>query len=135
MASISIKNLAYAIYDSSLDKEGKELDSILEKSVVFLQNKNLLGKKKEILEELEKIINKNNGIVKAKISSSEKLKDEGQKEIEDFIKKKYKANEVIIEQEVDPKLLGGIKIEIGDDIIDTTLSSKIHQLKNYLIKN
>ena len=135
MASISLKNLAYAIYDSSLDKEGKELDSILEKSVVFLQNKNLLGKKKEILEELEKIINKNNGIVKAKISSSEKLKDEGQKEIEDFIKKKYKANEVIIEQEVDPKLLGGIKIEIGDDIIDTTLSSKIHQLKNYLIKN
>ncbi len=135
MASISIKNLAYAIYDSSLDKEGKELDSILEKSVVFLQDKNLLGKKKEILEELEKIINKNNGIVKAKISSSEKLKDEGQKEIEDFIKKKYKANEVIIEQEVDPKLLGGIKIEIGDDTIDTTLSSKIHQLKNYLIKN
>lgn len=135
MASISIKNLAYAIYDSSLDKEGKELDSILEKSVVFLQDKNLLGKKKEILEELEKIINKNNGIVKAKISSSEKLKDEGRKEIEDFIKKKYKANEVIIEQEVDPKLLGGIKIEIGDDIIDTTLSSKIHQLKNYLIKN
>lgn len=135
MASISIKNLAYAIYDSSLDKEGEELDSILEKSVVFLQDKNLLGKKKEILEELEKIINKNNGIVKAKISSSEKLKDEGRKEIEDFIKKKYKANEVIIEQEVDPKLLGGIKIEIGDDIIDTTLSSKIHQLKNYLIKN
>ncbi len=135
MASISIKNLAYAIYDSSLDKEGKELDSILEKSVVFLQDKNLLGKKKEILEELEKIINRNNGIVKAKISSSEKLKDEGRKEIEDFIKKRYKANEVIIEQEVDPKLLGGIKIEIGDDIIDTTLSSKIHQLKNYLIKN
>jgi F-type H+-transporting ATPase subunit delta len=135
MASISIKNLASAIYESSLGKEGLELDSMLEKSVIFLRDKNLLGKKKEILEELENIINKNNRIIKAKISSSEKLKDEGQKEIEDFIKKKYKANEVIIEQEVDPKLLGGIKIEIGDDIIDTTLSSKIHQLKNYLIKN
>jgi F-type H+-transporting ATPase subunit delta len=135
MASISIKNLASAIYESSLGKEGLELDSMLGKSVIFLRDKNLLGKKKEILEELENIINKNNGIIKAKISSSEKLKDEGQKEIEDFIKKKYKANEVIIEQEVDPKLLGGIKIEIGDDIIDTTLSSKIHQLKNYLIKN
>jgi F-type H+-transporting ATPase subunit delta len=135
MASISIKNLASAIYESSLGKEGLELDSMLGKSVIFLRDKNLLGKKKEILEELENIINKNNRIIKAKISSSEKLKDEGQKEIEDFIKKKYKANEVIIEQEVDPKLLGGIKIEIGDDIIDTTLSSKIHQLKNYLIKN
>ena len=135
MASISIKNLAHAIYDSSLDKEGIELDSIVEKSVIFIRDKNLLGKKKEILEELENIINKKNGIIKARISSSEKLNEVNRKEVEDFIKKKYKANEVIMEQETNPKLLGGIKIEIGDDIIDTTLSNKIHQLKNYLNKN
>ncbi|MEI7689124.1 MAG: F0F1 ATP synthase subunit delta [Candidatus Nomurabacteria bacterium] len=135
MASISIKNLAHAIYDSSLDKEGIELNSIVEKSVIFIRDKNLLGKKKEILEELENIINKKNGIIKARVSSSEKLKEESKKEVEDFIKKKYKANEVIMEQETNPKLLGGIKIEIGDDIIDTTLSNKIHQLKNYLNKN
>ena len=135
MATISIKNLASAIYESSLDKEGHALDSILEKSVIFMRDKNLLGKKEEILEKLEEIINKEGGVVKVKISTSQELKKEFKEDIEDFIKKKYKAKEVLIEEKVNPKLLDGIKIEIGDDIIDTTLAHKINQLQNYLIKN
>jgi F-type H+-transporting ATPase subunit delta len=135
MASISIKNLACAIYESSLNKDGVALDSILEKSVVFMRDKNLLGKKKEILEALENIINKESGIIKVKIHSNEKLKEGAKKEIEEFIKKKYKIHEVLIEEKVDSKLLGGMKLEIGDEIIDTTLKGKIHQLQNYLITN
>lgn len=135
MSSISIKNLAHAVYESSYDKEGGTLDDILGKTVVFMRDKNLLGKKEELLSALDEIINKKNGIVKVKVSSSEKLKENEKKEIEEFIKRKYKAKEVATELKEDPKLLGGIKIEIGDDIIDTTLSHKIHQLQNYLIKN
>lgn len=135
MASISIKNLASAIYESSFNKEGSSLDSILEKSVIFLRDKNLLGKKEELLKAIEDILNKENGIVKVKITSSEKLKDDIQNEIEKYIKVKYKASEVLVEEKVDPNLLGGIKLEIGDDIIDTTLLNKIHQLQNYLITN
>jgi F-type H+-transporting ATPase subunit delta len=135
MASISIKNLAHAIYESSFEKEGASLDEILAKSVIFLRDKNLIGKKEEILKELEKIINKKEGIIKAKISTSTKLNDQAEKEIIEFIKKKYQAQTVEIEKYEDKKLLGGIKIEIGDEIIDTTLSNKIIQLQNYLITN
>lgn len=135
MASISIKNLANAIYESSLDKVGADLDLILNKSVIFMRDKNLINKKEEILNELEEIINIKEGIIKVKVSSSSTLDEKIKKEIIDFIKSKYKAKEVLLELHEDIKLLGGIKIEIGDDIIDTTLSSKIHQLQNYLIKN
>ena len=135
MAKISIKNLARAIYESSFEKVGTDLDSILAKSVVFMRDKKLIGKKKEILNALEDIINKEKGIIKVRVSTSQKLKTEAHKEIEDFIKKKYKAKEVYIEIIENPKILGGIKIEIGDDIIDTTLLNKIHQLQNYLITN
>jgi len=135
MASISIKNLTQAIYDSSFNKEGKVLDDILLKTATFLRNKNLLGKKEEILKNLERIINKEEGIIKVKVSTEIKLKVETQKEVEEFIKKKYKAKEVILELKENPKLLGGIKIEIGDDIIDATLSNKIKQLQTYLITN
>ena len=135
MASISIKNLARAIYESSYGKEGNDLDLILEKSSIFIRDKNLLGRKEEILEAIENIINKENGVIKIRVSTSDKLKDDLQKEIEEFIKKKYKAKEVLIEKVENTKLLGGIKIEIGNDIIDTTLSNKVYQLQNYLIKN
>ncbi len=135
MASISTKNLAQAIYESTLDKEGSSLDQILEKSIIFMRDKNLFSRKEEILQSLENIINKESGTIKAKLTSNEKLKDKNKKEIEEFIKKKYKAKEVSIEMKEDSKLLGGIKLEIGDDIIDTTLSNKLHQLQDYLIKN
>jgi len=135
MATTSIKNLAQAIYESSLNKEGSELDATIDKCAIYLKNKNLLGKKEEILKALEKIINKENGIIKAKVTTEIKLKTEVGKEIEEFIKKKYKAKEIILEEKVEPKLLGGIKIEIGDEIIDATLTNKIKQLQDYLITN
>ena len=53
----------------------------------------------------------------------------------EFIKKKYQAKEVILELKEDDKLLGGIKIEIGDEIIDMTLKNKIKKLQNYLLSS
>lgn len=135
MASNSIKNIAMAIYESSRDKTGSDLDSAILKSATWIKDKNLIGKKEEILKSLESIINKENSIVKAKVKSGKKLDESSQREIEDFIKKKYKAKEVILELKEDKNLLGGIKLEVGNDIIDTTLSNKIHQLKTYLITN
>lgn len=135
MATTITKNLVEAIYESSSNKEGKELDVAIEKCAVYLKNKNLLGKKEEILKALEKIVNKENGIIKAKVTTEVKLKTSLEKEIEEFIKKKYKAKQVNLELKEDPKLLGGIKVEIGDEIIDATLRNKIKQLQDYLITN
>ncbi len=133
MASISIKNLAHAIYESTLDKKGGDLESAIMKSSIFIKEKNLLGKKEEILKSLEEIINKENKILKALVTTKGKLDTKSQKEIEEYIKQKYKVETILLELKEEPKLLGGIKIEIGNDIIDTTLSNTINQLQNYLI--
>lgn len=135
MASISTQNIAQAIYESSYKKEGALLDTAITESALFLKNKNLLGKKEEILKALEKIIYKEEGIIKAKITTRSQIDKDLEKGIEGFIKNKYKIKEVILELKIDPKVLGGIRIEIEDKIIDTTLSNKIHQLQDYLIKN
>ena len=71
------------------------------------------------------------GILQKIIGSSADKKIE--LEIEDFIKKRYKAKNTVLEFEVNEKLLGGIKIQVGDEIIDTTLKNKIKKLENYLI--
>lgn len=135
MATISIKNLARAIYESSENKDDKGLDIIAKSSLNLISKKHLLSKSKEILSELEKISDRNNEVIRAKISSKIKINKKGIDEIEDFIKKRYKAKNVILDLEIDEKLLGGIKIEIGDEIIDTTLKHKMKKLENYLITN
>lgn len=135
MSTISIKNLASAIYESSLNKEGDELDIILKDSTKLIAHNNLLGKSEQILTAIENIIDKEQGRIRVKVKSKIKITDKMGEEIVDFIKKKFKAKEVILEFIEDPKLLGGIKIEIGDEIIDTTLRYKLNQLQNYLTTN
>ena len=133
MATISINNLARAIYESSHGKDGIELDTIIKNTVNLISKKHLMSKSNEILAQLEKIIDKKEEVVRAKISSRVKIDKKITSEIEDFIKKRYKAKNTVLEFEIDQKLLGGIKIEIGDEIIDTTLKNKIKKLENYLI--
>jgi len=135
MATISINNIASAIYESSHGKEGVELDAVTKKAVDLISKKHLISKSKEILIQLEKIIDEKEGVIRAKISSRIKIDKKIVDEIEDFIKKRYKAKNTVLEFEIDEKLLGGIKIEIGDEIIDTTLKNKIKKLQNYLITN
>ena len=135
MATVSIKNLAYAIYESSKDKEGTDLDIVMKNSVQMISDKHLLSKSHLILSELEKIVDKEKGRLRVRVNSKTKITDKAQEEIIDFIKKRFKIKEVILELKEDPKLLGGIKLEIGDEIIDTTLKHKLDQLQNYLITN
>jgi F0F1-type ATP synthase delta subunit len=132
MATISIKNLSKAIYESSYNKEGIELDKTIEKAVELISRKHLMGKSKEIIKELEKIIDKEEKIIRAKVSSKNKINDKSISEIENFIKKKYKTENTIVEYQIDKELLGGIKIEVGDEIIDTTLKNLSLTLINKL---
>lgn len=135
MATISINNLAKAIYESSLNKDGNELDMVVKNTVKLLSDKHMLGKSKDLLDRLEKIVNKSEETIKAKISSKEDLSKKIINEIEEFIKERYKVKIAILEFEINDKLLGGIKIEVGDEVIDMTLKNKIHKLQNYLITN
>lgn len=133
MATISINNLARAIYESSKGKDGDELDIAMKNAVNIISKKHLLSKSKEIINQLQIISDKNEGVIRAKISSKVKLEQKIVIEIEDFIKKRYQAQNTVLDFEIDDKLLGGIKIEIGDEIIDTTLKNRIKKLQNYLI--
>ncbi len=133
MSTISINNLAHAIYDSSKGKEGEELDQLITNTTHFLAEKHLLGKAPQVIEALEKIINIDEGIVRATISSKEKLQKKMVAEVEEIVKKRYKAKDVYLSFIEDKKLLGGIKIEVGDEVINMTLKNKLDKLQNYLI--
>lgn len=135
MATISTNNLVRAIYESSVNKEGRELDDVMKNAVKLISDKHLLGKSKEILDKLEQLVDKKEESARVKVCSRKKLDKRATDEIEKFIKERYKVKNVIILPEINEKLLGGIKIEVGDEVMDLTLKNKIHKLKNYLINN
>jgi len=134
MATLSNNDIAHAIYLVSKEKTHAELREINNKVIKFLVRRRLLSKSPDILERLNKIINHEAGRIVVKIQSARKLKEEIKKELITFLKKRYKMKEVILKEELDEKLLGGIRVEINDEIIDLTVKNKIKKLQEYLIR-
>jgi F-type H+-transporting ATPase subunit delta len=132
MATTSYKDIASSIYEGA--KDNKDNLSLYYKNVVkFLNKKRLLSKSPEILSHLRKIVNREEGIVEARVSSAQRLTDRDKEHVVHDLKKHYKAKDVILNEVVDARLLGGMKIEVGDEVIDLSVKGKISKLQKYLM--
>ncbi|MFR1709876.1 MAG: F0F1 ATP synthase subunit delta [Clostridium sp.] len=72
---------------------------------------------------------KNNNTVVAKIKSVIPLNDTEREALKIKLEKRYEKN-IIIEEEIDKSLLGGMIITVGDETIDGTIKTKLMDLKN-----
>ena len=133
MSNISNTDIAQTIYQLSKEKNGDDT-ATLKNVIKFLVRKRLINKTEGILRSLDKIINKEKGIIEAKVTGAKKISDEIKKEIIRTIKKRYLANDVILEEKLDSKLLGGVRIEVGDEVADLSVKNKIGKLQDYLIR-
>lgn len=133
MTAISNNNVAQAIY--LYWKEEKKPEQFIPKVVQFLARKRLLSKTSSILERLDKIINEHEGRVIAKISSKNKLNEKVRQELKRVLTKRYAVKEVVLDENLNEKLLGGFKVEAGDEVIDLTVKNKIYKLEKYLTRN
>ncbi len=134
MTKISPKTIAEAIYSATKGKSGNDLGLALKRSVKVLENKRMIGKSEEVLSALQKIIDKKEGIVRMKATTAHKIETTERKKLENEIKEKYKAQSVISEFFEKPELLGGIRVEVGEEILDATYKNKLRKLEKFLIR-
>ena len=135
MVKISTKNIAEAIFLATKDKSGKELEDSLLNVVEFLAKKNLLAKAPEILKHLDHVVHREAKIVHAKVSSRNELTRKTVDELKHALKHRYKAEDIVLDLSEDKSLLGGIRIEAKDEVIDLSLRNKLNQLQNHLLTN
>jgi F-type H+-transporting ATPase subunit delta len=134
MSQISPKNIAEAIYRVTEGKSASELSHALKRSAEVLRDKRMLGKSEDVLFALSNIVEKKAGIVRVKVSAAKDLDGGERKKLENEIKEKYKARAVKAEFFEKAELLGGMRIEVGDEVLDTTYKNKLRQLEKFLIK-
>ncbi|MBP9715275.1 MAG: F0F1 ATP synthase subunit delta [Candidatus Pacebacteria bacterium] len=134
MSKISPKNIAEAIYESTQGKSGADLENILKRGARMLQDKRMLGKSEEVLSLLQDMIDKKEGVVRLKVTTAKSMNHEEKKKIEEEIKQKYKAHKVISEYFEKEELLGGMKVEVGYEVLDNTYKSKLQKLEKFLIQ-
>jgi F-type H+-transporting ATPase subunit delta len=70
-------------------------------------------------------------IVKAKITSAVELSEANKKTVTDLVKAEVGGNcSIILETKVDPTLIGGFILTVGDRQIDNSIANSLKKLKN-----
>jgi len=120
------KNIIDETFEGKVSSEIKNfLKIILDKRRI----KNIF----EIIEEYEKLYNEHNGVVKADAYTTMPLDEDTLKSLEDKLSSITDKN-VKLENKIDKSLIGGIKITLGDKVIDNSLKKKLWNIENSLKK-
>ncbi|KAF5065244.1 ATP synthase subunit delta [anaerobic digester metagenome] len=87
---------------------------------------------REKLEELKKIDLDERGILVARIRTVQPLKDYQRTALLQKLMDRYQK-QIELEETIDPDLIGGILIQVGDQLIDGSVRSMLDDLKKSMI--
>ena len=88
----------------------------------------------EIIEEFIRLVSSKKGEVSANLFSSKKVDDKTISEIEKEISENVKGT-IKLKSKVDETLIGGIVLQIGSLMIDTSVKNKLANYKKVLMEN
>ena len=105
---------------------------LLKKFLCFLVEKRRLFFLQNILRNFVDICSHKRGEVKAKLVAAKQLNSNEVNKIKDELSKDF-TNKVKLDYKYDPSLIGGLIIQVGSVMIDTSIKSKLKQLENKMI--
>jgi F-type H+-transporting ATPase subunit delta len=123
---------AKTLYELTKDKSHKEVDEIAAEFIKLLVSKNQSRLLPKIIEKFNGIWNKENGIVEAEVISREKLNSLLVDKLIRFVKDRYRAKEVLINNIVNESIKGGIIIRVGNEVMDGSVERQLRELKSIL---
>lgn len=141
----NVPELDFFVKNPQVNKEDKKkvLCKIMENDaddsflnfVKVLVDKERLDIIADILENYEVLANEKQNIVLIKVTSAMLLDDEQIENIKHKYQKQFGVSRIEIKNIVDKSIIGGIKLEIGDKIVDATLKTKLKALKEHILNS
>ena len=112
---------------SQLETKGKKT-AVRELAALILENR-IHGQLDSILDSIQAELLRAQGVVEAEATSVYPLTEQLKKEIQRIVATKTNAKKVILHEQLDPRVLGGVKITAPDMELDLTLHAKLAKLK------
>jgi F-type H+-transporting ATPase subunit delta len=106
--------------------------STAEKFLGIIAQKNRLFFLEKIIKSFLNIVSREKGELKAQLVSSKELLEEEKKKIQDDFSKDLKYP-LVIDYKYDPSLIGGLVIQIGSTMVDTSIKTKLKKLETKLL--
>jgi len=105
----------------------------LKKFLGFLTTKNRLFFLNQIIGSFLDLISSNKRELKAKLSSSKELSKTELEKIRNELSKDFQSP-IKIDYKYDPDLIGGLVIQVGSVMVDTSIKTKLRQLQKNMIE-
>ena len=105
----------------------------LKKFLGFLTNKNRLFFLNQIIDSFLNFMSSSKGELKAKLLSSKELSKAELENIRDELSRDFQSP-IKIDYKHDPDLIGGLVIQVGSVMVDTSIKSKLKQLQKSMIE-
>ena len=112
--------------------KGKIDDDLLSFMIILIE-KNRILYLKEKLDQMEKIDLERKNIIKGTIKTAVPLLPEELEKLKAIFEEKYDKT-IIFDTQVDRRILGGVYVSVGNDVIDDTIKSKIEEMKEIMLK-
>ena len=109
------------------------IDEELLSFLLILIEKERIMYLKEKVDQLEKIDLERKNTFKGIVKTTVQLTEEEYNTLKTKLEKKYNKH-IILEQIIDPEILGGIYLRINNDVIDDTVKSKLDELRNLMLR-
>ncbi|EJP6473461.1 F0F1 ATP synthase subunit delta [Clostridium sp. FAM 1755] len=107
-------------------------DGILSFLLILIEKDRILYLE-EKLKQMEKIYLEKNNMVLANVKTVIPLLEDERAELIKKLGNKYNK-EIILEEEIDKSILGGVYVRVGDDVLDGTLSTRLKDIKKMMLK-
>ena len=113
--------------------ENYKLNSLMSKFLGFLIFKRRFFYVRTILQDFIDTCSKKRGEVKAELISSKELSGEQVTKIKDELSQNFKAK-IKLDYKYDKSLIGGLVIQVGSIMVDTSIKNKLQQIENTMIE-
>lgn len=110
-----------------------KIDEDLLSFLLILIEKGRILYLKEKQRELEKIYFERHNMLLAHIKTVIPLDEEDRRNLKEKLEKKYNK-EIVLKEEIDRSIIGGVYVRVGDDVIDGTIKSKLNEMKRLMLR-
>ena len=100
---------------------------LIHRLIFHLVSKNRLRMLPEIVRRAQELLDQEEGVVRARVRSASPLSFEQKQELSESLKD-WMGRTVLIEETLDPQLLAGMVVRVGDTIIDNSLKGQFEIL-------
>jgi ATP synthase F1 delta subunit len=101
--------------------------------LLLLLDKHRISHLPDILEMFQRRLDEYRGILKARVVTAVPLPDEEAERLRRNLEART-GKKVVLEREVDPSILGGVTVILGNRIIDGSLRNGLEKVRQYLLE-